>query len=253
MSKNIKVDLIAYTPNPLDVIYTAMRCCYYAGTPNDMFQNRNNYTYEDKVNLVNRVIGSKHWSTIEHVSLTFAISGIDRNCSHQLVRKRIASYSQHSLRYTNIAKNEDLEELYTYLSGNKPIEDGIAVAEKYYTDVDESNYIHYLTSLMRYIEAINSGVKKEKARNLLCSNIRTNIVMTVNLRSFLDLLGHRCCTRAQLPIRILANKMAEAVRETGEFTFINKFLGPKCDQTGYCDEGEMCCGRKETLEELINV
>ena len=146
MSKNIKVNLIAYTPNPLDVIYTAMRCCYYAGTPNDMFQNRNNYTYEDKVNLVNRVIGSKHWSTIEHVSLTFAISGIDRNCSHQLVRKRIASYSQQSLRYTNIAKNEDLEELYTYLSGNKPIEDGIAIAEKYYTDVDESNYIHYLTS-----------------------------------------------------------------------------------------------------------
>lgn len=251
MSNNINVDLIAYTPNPLDVIYTAMRCCYYAGTPNDMWDNKENYSYEDKIKLIKKVIGSKHWSTIEHVSLTFAISGIDRNCSHQLVRKRIASYSQQSLRYTNIAKNEDLNEIYILLAGNKPDEEGIAVASKYYTDVDITNYRHYLQSLAAYIEAVNKGMKKEKARNLLCSNIRTNIVMTLNLRSFLDLLGHRCCTRAQLPIRILANKMAEAVKTTGEFEFIDKFLGPKCEQNGFCDEGDMCCGRKKTLEDLI--
>lgn len=252
MSKNIKVDLIAYTPNPLDVVYTAMRTCYYAGTPNSMFTNRESYTEEAKLKLCKKVIGSGHWSTIEHVNLTFAISGIDRNCSHQLVRKRIASYSQQSLRYTNIAGECDLDELYSYLAGNKPEEDGIALASKYYTDVTKDDYMYYLKSIMQYLEAINKGMKKEKARNYLCSNVRTNIEMTCNLRSFLDFLGHRCCTRAQYPIRHLANEMARVVKETGEFKFIEPFLGPKCEQRGYCDEGEMCCGRKDTLEDLLN-
>lgn len=252
MSEKIKVDLIAYTPNPLDVIYTAMRCCYNAGTPNEMYKNRSNYSYEDKIKLVNRVIGSHHWSTIEHVSLTFAIAGIDRNCSHQLVRKRIASYSQQSLRYTNIAKDCDLADLTGFRFGQRPTEEKIEFASRYYTDVNEKNCEHYISTLYDYCVAVENGMKKEEARNLLSSNVRTNLVMTVNLRSFLDLLGHRCCTRAQKPIRILANKMKEAVKATGEFEFIDKFLGPKCEQNGFCDEGEMCCGRKKTLEELIS-
>lgn len=250
MSNNIKVDLIGYTPNPLDVVYTAMRTCYYAGTPNDMFENINSFTEENKLKLVKKVISSGHWSTIEHVNLTFAISGIDRNCSHQLVRKRIASYSQQSLRYTNIAIDCDLNELYTYLSGNKPDEEGIKIASTYYTDVTLKNYMYYIKSLIQYLEAIKNGEKKENARNYLCSNIRTNLVMTLNLRSFLDLVGHRACTRAQLPIRRLANEMIKVVKNTHEFNFIESFLAPKCEQIGYCNEGDMCCGRKPTLEQI---
>ena len=251
MSNNIKVDLIAYTPFPLDVVYTAMRCCYYAGTPNEMFQNCESIPEEKKIDLINKVIKSHHWSTIEHVSLTFAISGIDRNCSHQLVRKRIASYSQQSLRYTNITKDCDLKELYIIKAGNKPDEYGIQIASKYFTDVNKDNYLIYIDSLINYIEAINRGIKKENARNMLCSNTRTNLVMTLNLRSFLDLLGHRCCTRAQLPIRVLANKMAEVVRATGEFKFIERYLDAKCVQSGFCDE-EQSCHRKPTLSEVLS-
>ena len=249
MSNKIDVDLIAYTPFPLDIIYTAMRCCYYAGTPNHMFTECDNIDEKKKVNLVSKVIKSGHCSPLEHVSLTFAISGIDRNCSHQLVRKRIASYSQQSLRYTNIAKDCDINELYVIKAGNKPDEYGVKIASKYFTDVTKDNYLIYIDSLVNYIEAINSGAKKEEARNYLCSNVRTNLVMTLNLRSFLDLLGHRCCTRAQKPIRILANEMARRVKQTGEFKFIEHLFDAKCVQKGYCDE-ELSCGRKPRVNEV---
>lgn len=247
MSDKIEVNLIAYTHMPLDIIYTAMRCCFYEGTPFQMYTECTWTSKEKKEELVERVIQSGHLSPIEHVSLTFAISGIDRNCSHQLVRKRIASYSQQSLRYTNIVKNEDLDELRVILAGNRPSEEGIKIASRYYTDVTEDNYEYYLNSIIKYIEAVNRGVKKEQARNYLCSNVRTNLVMTLNLRSFLDLLGHRCCTRAQKPIRILANKMAEAVKRTREFKFIEKYLDAKCIQKGFCDESNSC-GRRPKLK-----
>lgn len=253
MSKNIKVDLIKYTPNPLDVAYTAMRCCYYKGTPNDMFKNIDKYTKEDKLKLIKKVIKSGHLSTIEHLYFTFAISGVDKNCTHQLVRHRLASYSQQSLRYTNIIEECSFEELSLYINKQKSVEDGISLASKYYTDVDETNYIHYLSSIREYIKAINNGVKKEKARNLLCSNIRSNIVVSMDARSLLNFLAHRCCTRAQQPIRILANKMIDCIKQTNEFEFLEELLGPKCIQNGFCNEGDMCCGRKPTLEEILDV
>ena len=246
MSKNIKVELIAYTPNPLDVVYTAARCCYYAGTPNEMFKKCKDISVEDKTALVLKVVKSQHTSVLEHVSLTFAISGIDRNCSHQLVRKRIASYSQQSLRYTNIAKDLSLEELYPFIGGNVPIDKGVELASKYYTDVTEHNYLYYLKSLIVYLESIKEGAKKEEARNYLCSNIRTNLVMTLNLRSFLDLLAHRLCTRAQFPIRFLVSEMAKEVSTNKDFDFIQDFLGSKCIQLGYCTE-ENSCGKMKKL------
>jgi thymidylate synthase (FAD) len=235
MSNKIKVKLIGLTPNPLDVIYCAMRCCYSSLTPDKIWEE--DITREKKIELVEKVIKSKHWSTIEHVSLTFAISGIDRNCSHQLVRKRIASYSQQSLRYVDICKSYTLEDL-----SQLDVKKGIEVASKFYTDVNENNWEYYISSLIHYIEAINNGSKKEEARNLLCSNIRTNIVMTLNLRSFLDLLGNRMCTRAQKPIRILANKMVEAVKEAdnGELDFLYKYFAPKCVQNNRCEEEHGC-------------
>lgn len=252
MSKNIQVDLIAYTQNPLDILYTAMRTCYYKGTPNEMFKNRDNYTKEDKEKLVKRVISSHHTSPLEHLYFTLAISGIDRNCTHQLVRTRHASYSQQSLRYTDISTECDLDELVVIYCGNKPDSYGVLVASKYFTDVDENNYRFYIGSMIEYIRAIKRGVKKEEARNLLCSNVRSNIVVSLNARSLLNFLGHRACTRAQKPIRILANKIIECIKQTGEFGFLEDLLGPKCEQMGFCNEGGMCCGRKPTLEQLLN-
>lgn len=252
MSNNIQVDLIAYTQNPLDVLYTAMRTCYYKGTPNEMFKNKDSYTQEEKEKLVKKVISSHHESPLEHLCFTIAISGIDRNCSHQLVRTRHASYSQQSLRYTNILEECSLEDLSLYINKQKSVEQGIKLASKYFTDVDENNYIHYLSSIREYIKAVKNGVKKEDARNLLCSNIRTNIVVSINARSLINFLGHRTCSRAQRPIRILANKIIKCIKQTGEFEFLSDLLGPKCEQLGYCNEENMCCGRKPILEQLVN-
>lgn len=88
----MKVKLIAKTPNVLDVVYTGARTCYNAGSPVDMWFDVCNIPTDKKKNLIDKVFKSGHLSTAEHAYFTFAIEGISRACSHQLVRHRHASY-----------------------------------------------------------------------------------------------------------------------------------------------------------------
>lgn len=251
MSNNIKVNLLAYTKEPLNIVYTAMRTCYSTETPQEVFSSCKNIPEQDKIDFVQKIVKMNHTSPLEHINFVFSISGIDRNCSHQLVRTRTGSYSQQSLRYTNIIKDCKKEQLECILKNNDTT-NGINIASKYFTDVDSNNYAIYIKSMLNYIECVESGMKKEEARNLLCSNVRTQLVWSIDLKNLLNFLGHRCCTRAQKPIRILANKVVSAIKETGDFKFIEGMLAPKCVQIGYCNEGKMSCGLKPTLKELIN-
>ena len=96
--KNLEVSLISIPDNLLDVIYTACRTCY---SPDGAIEIYNNITddKEKKLSLIRKVISSGHYSTIEHIQLTFAINNISRAATHQLVRHRHASFSQKSQRY----------------------------------------------------------------------------------------------------------------------------------------------------------
>ena len=106
----MRVKLIAKTPNMLDVVYTGARTCYNAGSPIDMWDNVDSIADGKKENLIKKVFKSGHLSTSEHTYFTFAIEGISRACSHQLVRHRHCSFSQQSQRYVEIKENQD--ELY---------------------------------------------------------------------------------------------------------------------------------------------
>ena len=118
----MRVKLIQVTQNPIDVMWTAARTCYSAKSPVEMWETRypenidlldgyDNGEKEEIVNkhwnLVKKVLDSGHQSIAEHVYFTFAIEGISRACSHQIVRHRIASYSQQSQRYVNLDKTFD--------------------------------------------------------------------------------------------------------------------------------------------------
>ncbi len=103
----MEVALINHTPQPLKTIYAAARTCYAPGTPGAMWKKT--VSEEKMVALIEKTIGSGHMSVAEHVSFVFAISGISRACSHQLVRHRIASFSQQSQRY--VAFNKELEKV----------------------------------------------------------------------------------------------------------------------------------------------
>ena len=99
MEKNNKpvVNLISRPDNMLKVVYTACRTCYSADTPFNIYESTDDE--EKMLKLIERVISSGHYSTIEHIQVSFAISNVSRACTHQLVRHRHMSFSQKSQRY----------------------------------------------------------------------------------------------------------------------------------------------------------
>ena len=102
-NKNLEVSLIAMPENLLDVIYTACRTCYSADGAVEIFNNITDDN-EKKLALIKRIIASGHYSTIEHIQVTFAINNISRAATHQLVRHRHMSFSQKSQRYVKEAE-----------------------------------------------------------------------------------------------------------------------------------------------------
>ena len=91
------VHLISKPNNMLKTIYTACRTCYSADSPINIYENA--VDEEKMLKLIKRVVGSGHYSTIEHIQVSFAISNVSRACTHQLVRHRHMSFSQKSQRY----------------------------------------------------------------------------------------------------------------------------------------------------------
>ena len=113
------VHLISKPENMLKTIYTACRTCYSADTPYEIYNSTDDE--EKMLKLIERVVSSGHYSTIEHIQVSFAISNVSRACTHQLVRHRHMSFSQKSQRYVKekgqfdylipptIARNEELK------------------------------------------------------------------------------------------------------------------------------------------------
>lgn len=238
------VELIAHTPEPLSVIYAAFRQCYHAGFVADMWPKllEGEISKEKQGEFVKNVVASGHVSPIEHVSFTFAAQGVSRALTHQLVRHRIASYSQQSQRYVDgsamnfiippaIKKNP--EALQRFL-------ECIETIQSSYKEVKE------------LLEAGGRGKKSmEDARFLLPQAAETRIVMTLNCRSLLNFFEHRCCTRAQWEIRALANAMLKQCRAVLPEVFAS--AGAICESLKYCPEGEkFTCGKYPLLPKKIS-
>ena len=95
--RKLQVNLISKPENILKTVYTACRTCYSAKLPIEVYDEAPDN--EKMLTLIKRVISSGHFSTIEHIQLSFAISNVSRACTHQLVRHRHMSFSQKSQRY----------------------------------------------------------------------------------------------------------------------------------------------------------
>jgi len=92
----MKVKLIAHTPNADKVCGTSALVSTSEGSYADLYENSSD---EKASKVLERVVGYGHESVVEHASFTFSVEGISRACSHQLVRHRIASYTQQRQRY----------------------------------------------------------------------------------------------------------------------------------------------------------
>ena len=233
------VELVAHTPDPLRVIYLAGRVCY---SDKELKEMLDEYTPEKAEILLHKVFKSGHHSILEHVSFTFYISRISRVCSHQLVRHRIASYSQRSQRYVDEkdagfvvpASVEDV----------RWAQAGQARAPYVYASWVYEIFYDYAVGL--YKELTRAGVSKEDARYILPQGITTTLLMTINLRSLVNFVGLRLCNRAQQEIRDLANAMKDCiVNDFPEFAFT---LKPRCEHLGYCPE-EKGCGKYPKKDE----
>jgi thymidylate synthase (FAD) len=272
----MRVKLIATTPNPIDVMWTAARTCYSTKSPVQMWEDigydlsqkacefyqdgkdeRDAIDYQASVTdkhlkLVKAVLDSGHMSIAEHVNFTFAIEGISRACSHQLVRHRLCTFSQQSQRYVEI--KEDLKSLLNLR--DEAINNGcittknlINLLDKYFVDVTEENAGAYLDCLIHYVAQTTQGKKPEDARNILPNATKTNIVVTTNLRNLIHISELRLCTRAQKEIIQLFKLIKEEVTNNNEV--LGNMLMAQCDRLGYCPEASKCCGKRPTLQDNL--
>ena len=242
----LRVELLTHTPEPVALIYAAFRQCYHAGFVADMWPRllAGDIDGATQGRFVADILESGHTSPIEHVSLTFAISGVSRALTHQLVRHRIASYSQQSQRYVDgkdfnyivppsIAKNPAALARFTACMNE------IAVA---YSDLSEllakgAAPVQDKAAAARAKEKI-----RQDARFVLPQAAETRLVMTMNCRSLLNFFEERCCLRAQWEIRAMAGAMRDLAKAAVPVIFDQ--AGPKCERLGYCPEGEQfTCGR----------
>lgn len=230
-----KITLLAYTPNPVHVIYASFRQCYYNGFIGDSFTDiiEGNPSIEQQEEFIANLVKSGHVSPLEHVSFTFAIEGVSRALTHQLVRHRIASYSQQSQRYVT-GKN------FSYITPPS-IEKNSKAREKY-TQLMESIQQTYQELLDIFQEEdVKAKECIEDIRFILPQAAQTRIVVTMNCRSLLNFFEHRCCIRAQWEIRSLANKMRKLC--TSILPCVFKESGAPCYSLKYCPEPKhLACG-----------
>lgn len=223
----MKVKLICHTPEPERAVAMSARLCYSPVGAEQLVEKMSNEQVEK---LVTKIVDMGHTSTLEHVTFTFAIEGVSRVLTHQLVRHRIASYSQQSQRYVN---EHDFEYIIPpAIAGNLPA---------------KAKFEQLMDSIRKtYDELVELGVHKEDARYCLANATETKIVVTMNARALLNFFALRCCTRAQWEIRKMAELMLTEVRKVAPLLF--KKAGPTCVTSGYCNEGELTCGRLDKMK-----
>ncbi|MDL2267605.1 FAD-dependent thymidylate synthase [Desulfovibrio sp. OttesenSCG-928-G15] len=230
----LRVELLAYTPDALSLIYASFRQCYHAGFVADMWPKLQNgeIPQEKQSEFIEKVMASGHVSPIEHVSFTFAAEGVSRALTHQLVRHRIASYSQQSQRYVDGSA-------FNYILP-PAIEKNSAAKERFLRCIEEIGDAYREVKDM--LEKDGHDKSKEDARFLLPQAAETRIVLTMNCRSLLNFFEHRCCSRAQWEIRAMARAMLKECRAVLPSVFAK--AGARCERLGYCPEGEaFTCGR----------
>jgi len=214
------VRLLYHTPDPERAVAVAARLCYAPVGAAELMEHMG----DDAARKVLRTImKSGHLSALEHASYTFAIDGVSRALTHQLVRHRLASYNQQSQRYVSYAEEP------AFIVPPAVAEDE-AVLQRF-NDATAAAFSAYRA-------LIEAGVSAEDARYLLPNAMETKIVVTMNVRELLHFFELRCCKRAQWEIRALALAMLDLVEPTAPYIFMD--AGASC-RRGPCREGSMTC------------
>ena len=217
---NFKVTLMSYTLHMVQLIYSAYRQCYSKEKKKKIFIDADEDLSDFYADFVRNCMKRGHLSPLEHATFTFNIQGCSRVCTHQLVRHRLASYSQQSQRYVKVNVDDD----------PCVIPESIKTLDPKFKDKLSIIYSMYKV-------LVEKGVPQEDARYILPEGTRTNIVVTMNLRELLHFFNERLCSKAQDEIREVANAMAGLVIEVEPW--LREFIGPKCQGRDACMDGEL--------------
>lgn len=213
----MRVELLAYTPDADRICAAAGNSCYSERPAFEIMEDI------DAEKTLSRIVGMGHHSVIEHAVFTFSVQGVSRALTHQLVRHRIASFSQQSQRYVSI---KDPSYVVPHTVEDDP--DAKAVFEETMDAIWKA-----------YSELEAMGIPAEDARYLLPNGCTTNITITMNARELLHFFTLRCCNRAQWEIREMAELMLAECRRVSPIIFCE--AGPACVR-GPCPEGNKTCG-----------
>lgn len=227
----MKIALIRHTPDPEAAVALAARLCYASVGIDEL---REKLSASDVTAFLDKIMSLGHQSVLEHASFTFGIEGISRAASHQLVRHRIASYSQQSQRYVTFRG------------------DGFPRVVPGSVSATENRRQVFETAMQACAEAyralVDDGVPAEDARFVLPNAAETKIIVTMNARELIHFFCLRCCERAQWEIRALAVEMLRLVKGVAPTIF--RDAGPGC-LTGPCPEGSMTCGKAAEVKRFF--
>jgi thymidylate synthase (FAD) len=221
------VELLTHTPDPEQIVAAAARLCYSDVSIDELLEK----SFAEREAFLGKIMSLGHHSVLEHVSFSFGVEGISRACSHQLVRHRLASYSQQSQRYVSHQKRFSAVTPQTILE--RPELD-----KRFQAFLDQAHNL--------YAELLAAGVPAEDARFVLPNAATTKIIITMNGRELLHFFSLRCCRRAQWEIQGLARRMLVLVKPL--VTNLYATAGPGCVR-GACPEGSMTCGQAVAVRE----
>lgn len=247
----MRVELLAATPEPEKLIAAAAKLCYSKSGATNLMEGLDDKATE---HFIEKLVALGHDSPLEHMSFSFAVEGVSRVLTHQLVRHRMASYSQQSQRYVKLDQFE-------YIM--PPAIAGSPEAKALFETAMANDQAQYdqLVDILResaFKKLVAEGVTEQRAkqqaekmaiedaRYVFPNACETKIVVTMNARSLINFFEHRCCERAQWEIRALADEMLRLVKTKAPNVF--KDAGPNCLK-GQCPEGVMSCGKQLQIKE----
>ena len=191
MQKNteLKVELLQHNAEPEMIAALAAKLCYSGAELSDLQEKVSN---AEQTDFIQKLIGMGHFSVFEHVSFSFGIEGVSRALTHQLVRHRLASYSQKSQRYVKAGAE------FPYIIPHT-IKDNSEALEIF------NNAMKEIAECYNKLSALD--IPAEDARYVLPNACETKIIVTMNARELLHFFALRSCNRAQWEIRELSDKM----------------------------------------------
>jgi thymidylate synthase (FAD) len=236
MEQNLEVKLFSMSENSIDntiedTVASAAKLCY----DKDFSIGKTVHDTDTDTNrkLIRRLKLMNHLSPFEHVSFTFYVSGISRACSHQLVRHRIASYTQRSQRYINETHFD-----YIIPPSIKKNEEATIEFKRLMNDIVDA-YGRFKTKYQ---------IPNEDARFILPNACETKIFVTMNVRELFHFFNQRCCNMAQWEIREMAIQMLKICKNESREIFYD--AGPSCLNED-CKEGTRSCGKQYDVQEFF--